>query len=170
MVALIAGGQDGATIASFYLVAYFITMLGAFGVVTVLSTGERDAEDLADYVGLAHRRPWATAVMTAMLLSLAGMPLTAGFMGKVYVIASGAGTGHWGLLVVLAIASAIGLYYYLRIVMAMFSHEEAPPAEAQRTPVLAGVALAVLMMLLVWIGVYPGPTLGTIARVVGLMQ
>ncbi len=171
LVALIAGGQDGATIASFYLVAYFLTMLGAFGVVTVLSTGDRDAEDLADYVGLARRRPWATAVMTAMLLSLAGMPLTAGFMGKVYVIASGAATDHWGLLLVLAVASAIGLYYYLRIVMAMFSHEEAPTeATAERTPILAGVALTVLVVLLVWIGVYPGPTLGALARVVELMQ
>jgi NADH-quinone oxidoreductase subunit N len=171
LIALIAGGKDGATIASFYLVAYFLTMLGAFGVVTVLSTGERDAEDLADYVGLAQRRPWAAAVMTAMLLSLAGMPLTAGFMAKVYVVASGASTGHWALLMVLAIASAISLYYYLRIVMAMFSHEEGEEdAAVERSPVLASIALAALLVLLVWIGVYPGPMLGAIARVVALMQ
>lgn len=173
LVAVIAGGRTGAAVATFYLVAYFITMLGAFGVVAVLSTRDHEAEDIDDYAGLVRRRPWAAAVMTAMLLSLAGMPLTAGFMGKAYVVVSGAGTNHWALLIVLAIGSAIGLYYYLRIVMAMFGPSQAAeeaPVEVAETPVLAGVALGAMLALLVWIGVYPQPTLSAITKVVQLLH
>jgi NADH-quinone oxidoreductase subunit N len=163
MVAFLASGLLAATAVTYYLVAYFITTLGAFGVVTVLSGGSRDAGPLEDFRGLAWRRPWLAGVMTAMVLSLAGIPLTAGFVGKFYVLAAGAGAALWGLLIVLAVASAIGLFYYLRIVVAIFS---APEAEAEserpapaRVPLtfMAGLALAVLTLLLVWLGVYPAP-------------
>jgi NADH-quinone oxidoreductase subunit N len=161
LVALIAGGLQALGIGTFYLVAYFITMLGAFGVVSVLSSGERDAEEINDYTGLAWRRPWLAAVFTAMLLSLAGIPLTAGFMAKVYLLAGGASRGEWGLLLVLAVASAIGLFYYLRVVVAIFRRAPAaaPHAVTARPgrQLLSGLALAVLLVLLVWLGVYPGP-------------
>ena len=106
--------------AAFYLVAYFITTIGAFGVVSVVSGKDRDADLMEDYQGLAWRRPWLAAVFSAMLFSLAGIPLTAGFVGKFYVVGAGAESSLWALVVVLVINSAIGLFYYLRIIAALF--------------------------------------------------
>ena len=109
LVAFLAGGPIGPAAATFYLVAYFVTILAAFGVVTLLSGGDRDAGELEDYRGLFWRRPWLAGVFSAALLSLAGIPLTAGFLGKFYVVAAGASVAAWGLVLVLVLASAIGL-------------------------------------------------------------
>ena len=116
---------------AFYLVAYFITTIGAFGVVTVLSDEERDADTLEDYAGLFWRRPMLASIFTLMLLSLAGIPVTAGFLAKFYVVTAGASAGIWGLILILVITSVIGLFYYLRVVVTMYARvrEEAPHAE-----------------------------------------
>jgi NADH-quinone oxidoreductase subunit N len=82
LVAFQAAGDLGPTAVTFYLVSYFVTTMGAFGVVTVLSDSSSEAEDMEDYRGLFWRRPALAAVFTAMLLSLAGIPITAGFIGK----------------------------------------------------------------------------------------
>src|SRR5581483_858857 len=95
LVAFQAAGDLGPTAITFYLVAYFVTTLGAFGVVSVLSRPERDADRLEDYQGLFWRRPAVAAIFTAMLLSLAGIPVTAGFIGKFYVVAAGASAAMW---------------------------------------------------------------------------
>ncbi|MBM3123248.1 MAG: NADH-quinone oxidoreductase subunit N, partial [Chloroflexi bacterium] len=134
LLAFLAGGERGATALAFYLVAYIATMLGAFGLISLLSDESRRAERLEDFRGLARSRPWAAAVMTTMLLSLAGMPLTAGFVGKLAVAAVGAWAALWPLLGVLAVSSVLGLVYYLRVVLAMCrgleedAGGEAPPA------------------------------------------
>lgn len=165
LVAFEAGGVAGAGAVTFYLVAYFVTTLGAFGVITVLSTAERDADRLEDYRALFWRRPGLAAIFTAMLLSLAGIPVTAGFIGKFYVVAAGASATMWALIVILVVTSAIGLFYYLRVIFAMF---ENPPAGAELPPHLAPIAaggtvtLAVLVLLLVWLGIFPGPLLSVI--------
>ena len=174
MVAFLASGPLAATAVTYYLVAYFITTLGAFGAVTVLSTGQRDAGPMEDFRGLAWRRPWLAGMLTAMLFSLAGIPLTAGFVGKFYVLTAGVGAELWGLVLVLAVASAIGLFYYLRIVVAIFSSPAAEaegerPAARVSLTFMGGVALAGLTLLLVWLGVYPAPMIAFIdAAVAGL--
>lgn len=148
---------------SFYLVSYFITILAAFGVVTVLSGSQQEASGLDNYRGLMWRRPWLAAVLTVAMFSLAGLPLTVGFVGKFYLVLAGIGSALWLLVVVLVLSSAIGLYYYLRVVVIMFSPlPEHPAAELRaaesRPPSLAlgsGLALAVLLVLLVWLGVFP---------------
>jgi NADH-quinone oxidoreductase subunit N len=160
LVAFLASGPLAATAVAFYLVAYFVTILGAFGVVTVLSTGEREAESLDDYRGLLVRQPWLAALFTAMLLSLAGIPLTAGFVGKFYLTIAAGGAGLWPLLVVMMVASGIGLFYYLRIIVAMFMAPATEPiagVDTLRVPLLAGLTLAALSVALVWLGVYPAP-------------
>src|SRR5262245_43074809 len=83
LVAFLASSALAITAVTFYLVAYFVTMLGAFGTVSALSGRDRDADRIADYRGLFWRRPWLTGSFTSMLLSLAGIPLTAGFVGKI---------------------------------------------------------------------------------------
>ena len=95
IVAFEAGGDIAGFAVAFYLVAYFATMLGAFGVVTMLSTPGNDRGDLGLYRGLFWRRPVIAGVFTVMLLSLAGIPLTAGFIGKFYVVAAGASVSLW---------------------------------------------------------------------------
>ena len=161
LVALLAGGALGAPAATYYLAAYFTTILGAFGVMTILSGSDREASYIDDYRGLFWRRPFLAAAFTAMLLSLAGIPLTAGFLGKFYVIAAGASQSRWLLLFTLVVSSTIGLFYYLRILAAMFTKSsDTSPAPAPSRPVLsslATVALAVLTGLVFLLGLYPTP-------------
>lgn len=171
LVAFLAAGAFAMQAVAFYLVAYFITTLGAFGVIALLSDGEHDADDLDQYRGLFWRRPVLATVFTLMILSLAGIPVTAGFLGKFYIIAAGASASAWSLIIILAVTSVIGLFYYLRIVIALFSElprPEAParPATSSRPWGLAGGTLVVLALLLVWIGVYPGPVLDLIRAAV----
>ncbi|HEX5438802.1 MAG TPA: NADH-quinone oxidoreductase subunit N [Gemmatimonadaceae bacterium] len=159
LVAFLAGGLYAIQAVTFYLVAYIITTLGAFGIVAVLSDGTRDADQMEDYRGLFWRRPVLATIFTLMILSLAGIPLTAGFLGKFYIVAAGASASVWALIVILAVTSVIGLFYYLRIVVALFAEvpQGAESAGGARVsaPLLGGYTLVVLAILLVWFGVYP---------------
>jgi NADH-quinone oxidoreductase subunit N len=156
LVPFLAGGTMAVPAVTYYLVAYFVMILGAFGVVTVLSTEDRDADGIRQYAGLAWRRPWLAGTFTAMLLSLAGLPLTVGFTAKFYLLAAGVQSGLWAMVMILAVNSTIGLYYYLRIVVALYSSPELEtPAEPPAGSLAAGVALPALTLLLVWWGIYP---------------
>jgi len=171
LVAFLAGGTRAAEAVTFYLVAYFVTTLGAFGVVSVLSNGERDADALEDYRGLFWRRPALAGIFTLMLLSLAGIPLTAGFVAKFLLVAAGASSALWALVFILIVTSVVGLFYYLRILVALYS----PPAEAGEAglPALsrgASYLLVALTVLLVWIGVYPAPLLDAVQRAVSSLR
>jgi len=169
LVAVVAGGERAAPAATFYLAAYLVTILGAFGVVSAFSEPGNEAGDLARYRGLLWRRPGYAVAFAAMLFSLAGIPLTAGFLGKLHVVVAGAGAERWGLLLVLAAGSAIGLYYYLRVVVVMFGSAAADGEDddigdvirhpATTTRPATAAALAVLTALLLWLGVYPHPWL-----------
>jgi len=161
LVAFQASGDLAPTAVGFYLVAYFVTTLGAFGVVAVLSGGTRDADLLEDYRGLFWRRPAVAGVFTAMLFSLAGIPVTAGFIGKFYVVAAGASAEMWSLVIILVITSAIGLFYYLRIVVAMYSEATQAEAGPAITP-SATAALIFLAAALVVLGLFPQPLLSLI--------
>jgi NADH-quinone oxidoreductase subunit N len=133
LVAFLASGALAVTAVAFYLVAYFVTTLGAFGIVGVLSSSDRDADKVEDYRGLFWRRPWLAMVFTATLLSLAGIPLTAGFIGKFYVLNAGVGSALWLLVITLVVSSVIGLYYYLRLIVTMYlgvPEEEAAQVKA----------------------------------------
>jgi NADH-quinone oxidoreductase subunit N len=168
VIVLVAGARVGGAFAAeallFYLAAYFVTTLAAFGVVAALSTDSGEAESLDDYLGLFHRRPWPAAVLTAALLSLAGIPLTAGFVGKFYLFAVGGQGSLWPLLAALIAGSGLGLYYYLRVVYQMAREPTAAALEAPATPLpLAGsLVLAALLLLLFGLGVYPGGLIGVL--------
>ena len=95
-----------------------------------------------------------------MLLSLAGIPLTAGFVGKFYLTVAAGGAALWSLLIVMMVTSGIGLFYYLRIIVAMFMESAADASagrEPSRLPFIAGLTLSALTVALVWLGVYPAP-------------
>ena len=164
LVALIASKGLAVEAIGVYLVTYVLTTLGAFGVITLMSSPfqGRDADALYEYRGLFWRRPYLTAVLTVMMLSLAGIPLTAGFIGKFYVIASGVESQLWWLLGALIIGSAVGLFYYLRVMVTLYLVEpgmrrhDAPINWGQRA---GGVMLLAIAVLAFFLGVYPQPLL-----------
>ncbi|MCW3148836.1 NADH-quinone oxidoreductase subunit NuoN [Stutzerimonas stutzeri] len=170
LVALIASNGLAVEAVGVYLVTYVLTSLGAFGVITLMSSPfqGRDADALYQYRGLFWRRPYLTAVLTLMMLSLAGIPLTAGFIGKFYVVASGVESQLWWLLGTLIAGSAIGLYYYLRVMVTLFLVEpgirrhDAPFDWGQRAGGIMLVAVAALTLLL---GIYPQPLLELVQQV-----
>jgi NADH-quinone oxidoreductase subunit N len=158
LVAFLASGAYAVTAVTVYLVAYFVTTLSAFGVISVLSGSDRELDTLEDYRGLFWRRPWLAGVLTVALLSLAGIPLTAGFIGKFYVLQAGVGSDLWYLVLILVLGSAIGLYYYLRVVVDMYQKPvpgRERPAAALAVHGTGSLLLAALVLLLVLIGVYP---------------
>ncbi|MDD5411014.1 MAG: NADH-quinone oxidoreductase subunit N [Methylobacter sp.] len=176
LVAVIAGGSISSVLVvesvSFYLLAYSITTIGAFGVVSVLSTPQTEADDIAFYRGLFWRRPWLAATFTLMLLSLAGIPLTAGFIGKFYIFTSAADGRLWGLLFAIIVGSGLGLFYYLRIIVIMSMNVEATAIKSGKPGQewISTATLAVLTMLLVWFGIYPSPLVNVIQSVAYAME
>jgi NADH-quinone oxidoreductase subunit N len=178
LVAFLASGERAGVAVGFYLVAYFATSLVAFGVVTVLSNGERDADLMLDYRGLGARRPWLAAIFTVALLSLAGMPLTMGFIGKFLIVTAGGGAALWALVVVLVLSSTIGLYYYTRLIVAMYVRrpeelELAGAGPAARLAAAGGAAsiavMGVLTVVLVVFGVYPSPLMRLVEHAVSVL-
>jgi NADH-quinone oxidoreductase subunit N len=168
LVAFLAGGPQAVTAVTFYLLAYFITTLGAFAVITALSNKETDFSHIGNYRGLVFRHRFLGSVLAAMMFSLAGIPLTAGFFAKFYVLLTGIGSALWLLIIVLVINSVIGLFYYLRVIVTIYQRVEPAPREtravypqgpAPSASILGGIVLAVLTLLLIWLGVYPGPVL-----------
>ena len=173
LIAVIASHYVTGTISieavTFYLLAYVIMSLGAFGVASVISCSEREFDEVSDYRGLFWREPWLAGVFTAMLLSLAGIPLTVGFIGKVYIFMAGVESGLWVLLGVLILGSGIGLYYYLRIVYRMMlpQREMMEYREGGIESISSYGVLAILLLLLIILGVYPAPVMSLIQSAVG---
>lgn len=112
-VALLAGGALGVPAATYYLTAYFATIFGTHGLMTILSGSHREAPQSTTIVDASGEDRTLQAAFTAMLLPLAGIPLIAGFLGKFRVIAAGASQSRWVLLFTLVVSSTIGLFYYL---------------------------------------------------------
>lgn len=157
LVAFLAGNTEAAI---FYFLAYSITILSLFGAVTLLSTRAHDADDLSMYQGLFWRNPLMAGIMVVALLSLAGIPLTAGFPAKFFLVTAGVQQHLWLLVVILVLTSVIGLFYYLRIISTLFASPQ-PAALKERTLhpffyVATYASLVVLMILSGWLGVFPG--------------
>ncbi|MCY2924703.1 MAG: proton-conducting transporter membrane subunit, partial [Planctomycetota bacterium] len=167
VIALLASASLGREAAAIYLTAYFLSSLGAFGVVGALSSPSRDADSLSDYRGLAWRRPFLAFTLTAMLLSLAGLPLTAGFVGKLSLVFSGVSSALWLLLSALVLGSVISLFYYLRLLAALFATTPSPsdPAvSSPNTPWPTAATLLFLTLALLAIGLWPAPLLNLIQK------
>jgi NADH-quinone oxidoreductase subunit N len=164
LIALIVGGKGGAQAATFYLTGYILTTLGAFAVISLLSSDGKEKDHVDDFKGLYFKNKWLAIVLATMFFSLAGLPLTAGFMTKFYLIAIGLNNASWLLIWLLIINSAIGLYYYLRIVFIMFK-----PIESENNkialPVLGSLVLAIILVAVIWIGLTPEFVLKSISDV-----
>ncbi|HJY79001.1 MAG TPA: NADH-quinone oxidoreductase subunit NuoN [Burkholderiales bacterium] len=141
--------------ALFYIIIYTIMSVGAFGMLCLLSRAGLDCENLEDMRGLNRRNPWYAALMLLLMLSLAGLPPTAGFYAKLAVFNAAVSAGYVWLAVAAVLLSLVGAYYYLRIVKLMYFDEpkEAVPA----TPAHGGVLMSVNGLALLLLGIVPGP-------------
>lgn len=160
-ITLLSPSTGGTGAAIFYLAAYVITSLGAFGAISVLSVCERDADDIEDLRGLFWSNPLIATVLTLAFLSLAGMPLTAGFMSKFYLVLAGVKSGLWLLAVSLVINSVISIYYYLRVIRIMFSQTVVRPGFKMTLRVHIILILIITGILL--IGIVPSLLTGLIS-------
>jgi NADH-quinone oxidoreductase subunit N len=159
LTAVTSAGQAGVSAALFYLIAYAAMILGAFGVVMLVSIRGEDRTALTSYAGLARRSPVLAGLLTLFLLSLAGLPPTAGFIAKVTVFAAAVRAGHWPLVLIAVLASVVAAFFYLRVVVLMYVQDPQETVEprAAAAPLAAIAAPAVLTLLL---GVFPGLVFG----------
>ena len=139
---------------TFYLTAYIVTTLAAFTIVSMVAGEDTAKQNISAFAGLFWSRPLEASALTVAMLSLAGIPLTAGFMAKFFVITVGIQSGLWGLLAVLVIASAIAIYYYLRIIFAMTQSAQSSGNNANWQEKLAAI---VLMASILVLGSWPQP-------------
>jgi NADH-quinone oxidoreductase subunit N len=170
LVGLVAGGPGGVQSVLFYMLVYTVTNLGAFGFVIMLESRGYAGETVQDYAGLSRKHPAAAFGMLLFMLSLGGIPPTAGFMGKLYLFAAAVNAGYVWLVVVAVLMSAVSLYYYFRIVLQMYLRDgdEAQPAPLVEAPwterVIWACGFAVLL-----IGLLPAPFLAAARATVGVL-
>ena len=157
IVAAFAGQTvSGVRYAIFYLAAYTFMNLGAFAVVQLMSRDADAVVGVARFAGLAYRRPWLAALMTFFLLGLAGLPPTAGFTGKILILASTVGAGYAWLGGVLILGTAISIYVYFKIVRAMFVRiDPAHVRDERSTNALPWITIAVCAAAVFVLGLYP---------------
>ncbi len=160
LMGLVAANEMGSWALLMYMLVYAFMNLGAFGFVILLESKGYAGEMIGDYAGLARRHPGAALGMLVFMLALAGIPPTAGFMGKLYLFAAAVEGGYIVLTVIAVIMSAVSLYYYFRIVVQMYmrsgTEEDATPAAMLRdrwTEVMIGVCVVVTLA----VGVFPAP-------------
>ena len=167
LVGLVAANDVGKASILFYLLVYAITNLGAFGVIALLSTADRPHDELRDFTGLWYSRPALAGLMTVFLLSLGGLPPTAGFIGKWYVFSAAVRAGYYDLAVVGMLTSVVSVFFYLRVVVMMYMAE---PGEVQERPAIGLIpitALVVSTIALFYLGILPTRVLNYAAATVG---
>jgi NADH-quinone oxidoreductase subunit N len=163
LLGLTALSANGVAMVLFYLVAYLFGNMGAFLVVEVVAQAE-GSDDLDAYRGLAQRSPLLALAMLLFLLSLGGIPFVAGFWAKLYVFWAAAERGLYELVFLGAVFTVVALYYYLVVARKMYI--DAPERESPvAVPRLLGVAIAICVIGVVGIGLYPGPWVALVTRV-----
>jgi NADH-quinone oxidoreductase subunit N len=154
LIGIVAGTPLGITATLVYLMVYSFMQLGAFAVVVLLRRQDVVGEELKDFNGLAFRNPGAALLMLVFMLSLGGIPPTAGFMGKLFLFSAAIEAGYVWLAVIGVLNSALSLYYYVRIVVFMFLKNEPSGSTPSATPALV-VAMAVAIVATILLGIYP---------------
>jgi NADH-quinone oxidoreductase subunit N len=147
---------DAVAAVVFYLLVYAVMNLGAFAVVTLIARSGDRRTDVEDYRGIGFQSPALSLTLSLFLLSLLGVPLTAGFMGKVVVFSEALGQGYKWLVVIGVLNTAISVYYYLRLIVVMFFRERTTEWRAPRVPASLAVALVLTVGGVLYLGLFPG--------------
>src|SRR5438445_6872811 len=151
---IVAGTPRGITATLVYVMVYTFMQLGAFAVVVLLRRQDVVGDELKDFSGLHFRNPLAAFAMLLFMLSLGGIPPTAGFMGKFWLFSAAIDAHYYWLAVIGVLNSAVSLYYYIRIVVFMYLKKETVGSEPHASPTLA-LALGIAVLATIVIGVYP---------------
>jgi NADH-quinone oxidoreductase subunit N len=164
LTAAVAAPRIAAAAILFYLIGYAAVNLGGFGVLAALSRDGREPLSFSDMAGLGSRRPVLAATLTVFLISLTGIPISAGFVGKFYLFSAAVNAGYVSLAILGVLMSVVSAYYYLRIVVAMYMEE---PAGEDNWAVIdrqSQLALGVSAVVVLGLGVLPGPALALARR------
>jgi NADH-quinone oxidoreductase subunit N len=158
LTGILAGNATGANGVAFYLAAYTVMNLGAFGVIAMLESPEGRNLTFEEYSGLGARQPAVALLMAVFMFSLAGVPPFAGFFGKYYVFAGAVEGGFTWLAILGVLMSVVSAYYYLRLVVMMYFKEQAGGQPVGVTPLAyAGLLLSAVALLV--LGLYPSALL-----------
>jgi NADH-quinone oxidoreductase subunit N len=163
LTGLTAANAIGIRSAMFYLISYAAMTLGAFGVVMLVSAKGEEQTSLVSYAGLSRRNPLLAGLLTLFLLSLAGIPPTAGFMAKVGVFGAAIQAGYWPLAVIGVVASVAAAFFYIRVIVLMYMQEPQGVQDEDRTALLRA-ALAIPAILTLVLGVFPGLLVGVLEK------
>jgi NADH-quinone oxidoreductase subunit N len=167
LVGLTASNDVGRGAILFYLLAYGITNLAAFALIGLLATRDRANDDLDSMAGLSNRHPALAAVFSVLLLSLGGIPPTAGFVGKWYIFSAAVRAGDYGLAIIGVLTSVVSIFFYLRVIVMMYM---ADPADLPRSPEPSRAAvftLAATIIATFYLGLLPTAILDLAARSIG---
>ncbi|MBI2711481.1 MAG: NADH-quinone oxidoreductase subunit N [Bdellovibrio sp.] len=157
LVGFVTGTRSelGFAAGTMYVVAYAIMNLGAFAVLTLLSGKDDSGLNLHDLSGLSRRHPILAFALSVFLLSMAGIPPTAGFAAKYLLFSSAVQAGEISLVVIAVLCSAVSVYYYLRVLVYMYMHEPIGSPQTLRVSIWAGVAVAAMVVLTLQVGLIP---------------
>ncbi len=182
LVAMAAGGVVGSEAVVFYLIIYVAMTLGTFGVIAVFSAkANTDIDDFNAYRGLGRRHPGLAIVLSVMMLSLAGIPPTGGFLAKFSVLSAAIAGGRTDLAIAMVLASAIAIFYYLRVLVVIYMDPKVTSDASRRktnlvsetspihTRLGSSVALTALMLMILAIGIFPEPWLEAVGAAVSSM-
>src|SRR4051812_49416567 len=154
LIGIVSANTTGKAAILFYLLAYAVTNMGALGIVALLGTEEKQHDELRDFAGLWRTRPGLAGLMTIFLLSLGGLPPTAGFIGKWYIFSAAVQEGHYWLAIIGVLTSVVSVFFYLRIVVMMYMTEGTETLRP-RVPVAAMTGLALAVIAVFYLGILP---------------
>jgi NADH-quinone oxidoreductase subunit N len=169
LMTLLAVKDGGLPALMFYLAVYAVMDLGAFGIIGTFSEGATDLEDLPDYQGLGYTHPWRAATFATCLISLAGLPPTAGFMGKLVLFRAVLQANFIALAVLGILTVIISIYFYMNIVVHLYMHERGGGTPVFGTDLAIGLAGAVILAAILWLGIVPDPFLKVISVIVAAL-
>jgi len=165
-LALLTGSRAGKEAVAFYVVAYTAMNLAAFGAIAVLSD-ENDMDRADACRGLGRSRPFAAGVLALSMFALAGIPPTAGFIGKFFIFAAAIRSGEVPLAIIGILTAAVSAYYYLQVVINLYTPHQEQIASATGTPPCQIAALFISAVVILFLGFYPAPLLSVISAVFG---
>ncbi|HEX8844872.1 MAG TPA: NADH-quinone oxidoreductase subunit N [Pyrinomonadaceae bacterium] len=157
--------REGALAAvAFYMLTYAVMNLGAFAIVTLIARANDRRTDVEDYSGIGFRAPALSFTLSLFLLSLLGLPLTAGFMGKVVVFGAALQKGYYALVVIAVLNTAVSAYYYLRLIIVMFFRERTTEWTAPRVPASIALAIIITVAGVFYLGLFPNHVIDAFQR------
>jgi NADH-quinone oxidoreductase subunit N len=151
---------------AFYLMVYAAMDLGAFGIVASMSEKKKDRDTLEEYQGLGYSRPWTSAVLSLCLISLAGLPPTAGFLGKVIFFRAVLQAGAVVLAVIAIAMVVLSIYPYMKVVVSLYMKPSTDTASVPAAGFYEQIATGIIFIFLLWAGIAPSPLLSLISGIV----